>query len=194
RSGGPPPPGDAPRRAPRRAGTGRRGLARPPERHAAAPRGRPRRGRRSGTRDRRRAWLPSGCTGDPARAIVKPGPAAVYDPPRMTDLGGAFPPPSPLPQGPPPGAPRSADGRFWWDGTQWLALERPVAAPSPPAGPWEPATPPGGYGAPSAQPWSPPPGGYVDPSGYPAPFPGGDSAPWPLPAPAGAGRSRARWI
>jgi hypothetical protein len=58
----------------------------------------------------------------------------------MTDLGGAFPPPSPPPQGPPAGAPRSADGRFWWDGTHWLAVERPVAAPSPPpAGPWEPA-------------------------------------------------------
>ncbi len=122
----------------------------------------------------------------------------------MSDLGGPFGPPPAPSAGPPPGAPLSDDGRYWWDGTRWNAVPPPAAPPPPPvAQPWtqaaviapvpvaSPWVQPEATPDPVAQPWSQPtPAGSWGPPGYA----GAQTAQQPPPGAAPARSSNARWI
>lgn len=91
-------------------------------------------------------------------------------------------------QGPPPGAPRSPDGQYWWDGAAWRPVPPPApaapapqyAAPAPPAAQYGvPTQPAAQYGMPPQTPGYAPAPGYAAP-GWPGAAPAVPRPPSPL--------------
>lgn len=63
-------------------------------------------------------------------------------------------PPPPMAPAIPSGAPRSPDGKHWWDGRAWQAVPFPPPAPMlPPPPPMAPAIPPGAPRSPDGKHW-----------------------------------------